>query len=214
MPRFSFVINIAALAIALMISVALLMSSPARSQIDKSNATFNEAMQAVKDKDFRHAAKLFLLQSENNQHDAQYNLAILLEAGKGVPQDFTKALIWAWSAQLGGIEAAEELAEDLTGYLPDKSIEEVREAVRARLEARIKEGSADAVSQFASFHLQMLDEPDYETAYIWFSISTALGLKGTLEARDDARDNVEDERLVDLQSEAGTIYESLNISLD
>mgnify|MGYP003307777559 CR=1 FL=1 len=47
-----------------------------------------------------------------------------------------------------------------------------------------------------------------------FSISAALGLKGTLEARDDARDNVEDERLVDLQSEAGSIYESLNISLD
>ena len=214
MPRFSFEINIAALGIALLISVTLLMSPPVKSQIDKSNATFNEAIQAVKDKDFRHAAKLFLIQAENNQHDAQYNLAILLEAGKGVPQDFTKALIWAWSAQLGGIEAAKELAEDLTGYLPEKSIEEVREAVRARLEARIKAGSADAVSQFASFHLQMLDEPDYETAYIWFSISTALGLKGTLEARDDARDNVEEERLVELQSEAGTIYESLNISFE
>ena len=194
--------------------LALVGSFPSTAQIDTSTATFTEAVQAVKDKNFRHAAKLFALQAENNQHDAQYNLAILLEAGKGVPQDFTKALIWAWSAQLGGIEAAEELAEDLTGYLPEKSIEEVREEVRARLEARIKAGSADAVSQFASFHLQMLDEPDYETAYIWFSISTALGLKGTLEARDDARDNVEDERLVDLQSEAGTIYESLNISLD
>ena len=194
--------------------LALVGSLPSTAQIDTSTATFNEAVQAVKDKNFRHAAKLFAVQAENNQHDAQYNLAILLEAGKGVPQDFTKALIWAWSAQLGGIEAAEELAEDLTGYLPEKSIEEVREEVRARLEARIKAGSADAVSQFASFHLQMLDEPDYETAYIWFSISTALGLKGTLEARDDARDNVEDERLVDLQSEAGTIYESLNISLD
>ena len=196
------------------LGLALVGSLPSAAQIDASTATFNEAVQAVKDKNFRHAAKLFALQAENNQHDAQYNLAILLEAGKGVPQDFTKALIWAWSAQLGGIEAAEELAEDLTGYLPEKSIEEVREEVRARLEARIKAGSADAVSQFASFHLQMLDEPDYETAYIWFSISTALGLKGTLEARDDARDNVEDERLVDLQSEAGTIYESLNISLD
>ena len=196
------------------LGLPLVGSSPSTAQIDTSTATFNEAVQAVKDKNFRHAAKLFALQAENNQHDAQYNLAILLEAGKGVPQDFTKALIWAWSAQLGGIEAAEELAEDLTGYLPEKSIEEVREEVRARLEARIKAGSADAVSQFASFHLQMLDEPDYETAYIWFSISTALGLKGTLEARDDARDNVEDERLVDLQSEAGTIYESLNISLD
>ena len=214
MPRSLFKMKIAALAVALLINATLLVPSPLESQIDESDATFNEAIQAVKDKDFRHAAKLFLIQAENNQHDAQYNLAILLEAGKGVPQDFTKALIWAWSAQLGGIEAAKELAEDLTGYLPEKSIEEVREAVRARLEARIKAGSADAVSQFASFHLQMLDEPDYETAYIWFSISTALGLKGTLEARDDARDNVEDERLVDLQSEAGTIYENLNISLD
>ena len=207
-------LNLSALAGTVVLSLALTATNPSAAQIDTSTATFNEAVQAVKDKNFRHAAKLFALQAENNQHDAQYNIAILLEAGKGVPQDFTKALIWAWSAQLGGIEAAEELAEDLTGYLPEKSIEEVREAVRARLEARIRAGSADAVSQFASFHLQMLDEPDYETAYIWFSISAALGLKGTLEARDDARDNVEDERLVDLQSEAGSIYESLNISFD
>ena len=214
MPRFLFEINIAALAIALLISVTLMMSPPVKSQIDKSNATFNEAIQAVKNKDFRHAAKLFLIQAENNQHDAQYNLAILLEAGKGVPQDFTRALIWAWSAQLGGIEAAEELAEDLSGYLPEKSIEEVRKEVRARLEARIEAGSPDAVSQFATFHLKMLDEPDYETAYVWYSISTALGLDGALEAREDARDNVDDEKIVELQSEAGTIYESLNISLD
>ena len=206
--------KLAALAVALLINATLLVPSPVESQIDKSDATFNEAIQAVKDKDFRHAAKLFLLQAENNQHDAQYNLAILLEAGKGVPQDFTRALIWAWSAQLGGVEAAEELAEDLSGYLPEKSIEEVRKEVRARLEARIEAGSPDAVSQFATFHLKMLDEPDYEKAYVWYSISTALGLDGALEARDDARDNVDDEKIVELQSEAGTIYESLNISLD
>ena len=114
------------------LALSLVGSFSSTAQIDTSTATFNEAVQAVKDKNFRHAAKLFSLQAENNQHDAQYNLAILFEAGKGVPQDFTKALIWAWSAQLGGIEAAKELAEDLTGYLPEKSIEEVREAVSAR----------------------------------------------------------------------------------
>ena len=214
MPRYLPRLNLAALAATAALGLALAVPLPATAQIDSSTATFNEAVQAVKDKNFRHAVKLFSLQAENNQHDAQYNLAILLEAGKGAPQDFTKALIWAWSAQLGGIEAAEELAEDLSGYLPEKSIEEVREAVRARLEARIEAGSPDAVSQFASFHLQLLDEPDYETAYVWFSISVALGLDGALEARDDARDNVDDEKIVDLQSEAGTIYESLNISLD
>ena len=214
MPRYLPRLNLAALAATAALGLALAVPLPATAQIDSSTATFNEAVQAVKDKNFRHAVKLFSLQAENNQHDAQYNLAILLEAGKGAPQDFTKALIWAWSAQLGGIEAAEELAENLSGYLPEKSIEEVREAVRARLEARIEAGSPDAVSQFATFHLQMLDEPDYETAYVWFSISAALGLDGALKARDDARDNVDDEKIVDLQREAGTIYESLNISLD
>ena len=207
-------LNLAALAAAAAFGLALAMPLPVAAQIDSSTATFNEAVQAVKDKNFRHAVKLFSLQAETDQHDAQYNLAILLEAGKGAPQDFTKALIWAWSAQLGGIEAAEEIAEDLAGYLPEKSIEEVRGAVRERLEARIEAGSPDAVLQFATFHLQMLDEPDFETAYVWFSISAALGLQGALEARDDARDNVDDEKIVDLQSEAGTIYESLNISLD
>ena len=103
-------------ALAAVAAVGLNMATPpwAKAQIDTSNATFNEAVQAVKDKNFRHAVKLFSLQAQNNQHDAQYNLAILLEAGKGAPQDYTKALIWAWSAQLGGIEAAEELAEDLS----------------------------------------------------------------------------------------------------
>ncbi len=204
----------ASLAAIMAAGISLAALQPAAAQIDSSDATFREAVQAVKDKDFRHAVRLFTIQAENDQHDAQYNLALLLEAGKGAPQDFLKALTWAWAAQLGGIEAAEELAEDLAGYLPEKSIETVREAVQERLRARIDKGHAAAVSQFATFHLLMLEEPDHETAYIWFSISAALGLEGALEARDDARENVDGERIIELQSEAGTIYESLEIIID
>ena len=198
----------------IVMGLGLAIPNMASAQIDSSDATFSEAVQAVKDKNFRHAVKLFTVQAENDQHDAQYNLALLLEAGKGAPQDFLKALTWAWAAQLGGIEAAEELAEDLASYLPEKSIDTVREAVQERLRARIDRGHAAAVSQFATFHLMMLEEPDYETAYVWYSISAALGLEGALEARDDARENVDGEKIVDLQSEAGTIYESLEIIID
>ena len=206
-------LKLAALAAVAVVVFTMATPTLAKTQIDTSNATFNEAVQAVKDKNFRHAVKLFSLQAENNQHDAQYNLAILLEAGKGAPQDFTKALIWAWSAQLGGIEAAEELAEDLSDYLPEKSIEAVRKAVRTRLQARIEAGST-AISQFATFHLKILEEPDYDKAYIWLSISAALGVEGAFQARNDVRDSLDDEKLVDLQSQARTIYESLNISFD
>ena len=187
---------------------------PASAQIDSSNATFNEAIQAVKDRNFRHAVKLFTLQADNNQHDAQYNLALLMHAGKGAPQDFAAALTWSWAAQLGGIEAAEELSDELTAYLPENIIAEVREAVAKRLEARIDDGDSAAIPQFATYNLLMVEEPDYDRAYIWFSIAAALGLEGAMVARDDARENVEDEKIVELQREAGTIYETLNIKLD
>ena len=192
---------------------ALTLATPALAEdIGTSNATFSEAVQAVKDRDYRHAMKLFAMQADQNQHDAQYNLALLLEAGKGVPQDFSKALVWAWSAKLGGIEAAGDLAEDLIDLLPGKAIENVRKEVKARLEARVADGSAPAVSQFAQYHLDMLEEPDFETAYVWYSIATAIGLPGALELRDDARENVDDEKIAELQVEAGTIFETLDVT--
>jgi TPR repeat protein len=202
------------LIISMISSLIAILPGPVLAQIDTSTATFNEAVQAVKNKNYRHAVKLFSLQAENNQHDAQYNLALLMQAGKGTPQDFATALTWSWTAQLGGIEAAEELSDELTGYLPEGIIDEVRKAVAARIKSRIDEGDPAAIPQFATYHLVMLEEPDYETAYVWFSIATALGLEGAMVARDEARENVDEEKIVELQRKAGTIYESLDIKLN
>ena len=197
-----------------LLAVAVAAPVSASDNIDTSNATFAEAIQAVKDRDFRHAIKLFRLQAEQNQHDAQYNLALLLEAGKGAPQNFSEALVWAWSAKLGGIEASGDLAEDLLDMLPEDAVDDVREKVKQRLEDRIDAGNAPAVYQLAQYHREIVEEPDFEMAYIWYSISTAIGLPGSLEARDDARGNVDDEKIAELQDKAGTIYESLTITSD
>ena len=197
-----------------LLAVAVAAPVSASDDIDTSNATFAEAIQAVKDRHFRHAVKLFRLQAEQNQHDAQYNLALLLEAGKGTPQNFSEALVWAWSAKLGGIEASGDLAEDLLDMLPEDAVDDVRKKVKQRLEDRIDAGNAPAVYQLAQYHLEIVEEPDFEMAYIWYSISTAIGLPGSLEARDDARGNVDDEKIAELQDKAGTIYESLNITSD
>ena len=45
--------------------------------------TFAETVQAVKDKNYQHAVNLFELQAFAAQHDAQYNLALLLNLEKG-----------------------------------------------------------------------------------------------------------------------------------
>ena len=186
-----------------------LTGTPVNAQTNDSDATFFEAVTAVKNKDYGHAVKLFSSQAEANQHDAQYNLAVLLKAGKGAPQDFLKALTWAWAAHLGGIDAAKDLSDELLDLIPEKSIEAAREAVAKRLRARIDDGETPAVMQFARFHAELREEADFERAYIWYSIAAAIGLDGAFEARDETRGDVDEEKIVELQVEAGTIFETL-----
>jgi TPR repeat protein len=186
-----------------------MFGTPATAQSNDSDVAFAEAVDAVKSKNYAHAVKLFADQAEANQHDAQYNLAVLLKAGKGAPQDFLKALTWAWAAHLGGIEAAEDLSDELLDLIPEKSIEAARDAVAKRLRARIDDGEKPAVMQLARFHAELREEADYEQAYIWYSIAAAIGLDGAFEARDDTRGDVDEEKIVELQVEAGTIFETL-----
>ena len=181
----------------------------ANAQTDDSDAIFVDAVNAVKNKDYVHAVKLFSSQAEANQHDAQYNLAVLLKAGKGAPQDFLKSLSWAWAAHLGGIEAAEDLSDELLDLIPEESIEAARQAVATRLRTRIDNGEKPALMQFARFHAELMNEADFERAYIWYSIAAAIGLEGALEARDDTLNDVEEEKIVELQVEAGTIFADL-----
>ncbi len=204
--------------LALMLTLALTLATQTSLATDNatasdtdltSDAAFNRAVQAVKNKDYDAAIRIFEAQAEASQHDAQYNLAVLLHAGKGRPQNFQQALIWAWSAVLGGIEEATELADELADMIPEKALDAARESLREKLQTRIDAGDRTAVMQFASYHETLLAEADFETAYIWYSIAAAIGEDGSIKARDDAQGKVDDEDIVTLQVKAGTIFEGL-----
>lgn len=171
------------------------------------NKAFKEAVQAVKDKNYSQAIRLFELQAKLPRHDAQYNLAVLLDAGKGQPRNYVDALYWSWQAQLGGIEDAEELAGDIVDLLPPKVVDEVRARVGDTLQSRIDANDILAIPQFANFHLKILAEPDYGNAYIWYSIATALSIPGTADARDNAESQLESKELVAFQIKTQELFE-------
>ena len=179
-------------------------------QTKQENVAFKEAVQAVKDKNYTDAIALFEAQAKLPRHDAQYNLAVLLNAGKGRPRNYADALYWSWQAQLGNIEDAEDLADDIVDLLPPKVADEVRNRVGKTLEARIDASDVSAIPQFANFHLEILAEPDYGNAYIWHSIATALGLPGSSDARDDAESQLESEDLVTLQTKTQELFKKHN----
>ena len=176
-------------------------------QIQMENKAFKEALEAIKGKNYAHAITLFEAQAKMPRHDAQFNLAVLLNAGKGRPRNYVEALFWSWQAQLGGIEDAEDLANDIVDLLPPKAADEVRSRVGEALQARIDANDLKAIPQFANYHLTILTEPDYGNAYIWYSIAAAINLPETNDARDDAESQIDSKNLVELQMKTQTLFE-------
>jgi len=209
---------LARLAVTFVVLGALLGASHASGQtsdasqenIATSDKTFQEAVKAAKAKDFAHAYSLFEMQAQAAQHDAQFNLALLLKTGRGTPQHYPDALMWAWLSHLGGIEKSRALAEEIIDLLPADTIAGIREKVAARLRQRIDDGDKDAVMQFARYHLEIVEEADYQQAYFWYSIAAAIGIDGSQQARDEAAENLEPEQIIATQEEARSTFYGLS----
>jgi hypothetical protein len=178
--------------------------------IATSDKTFQEAVKAVKEKNYTHAYSLFELQAQAAQHDAQFNLALLLKSGRGTPQHYPDALMWSWLSYLGGIEKSKMLADEVIEYLTPDMVNAVRQKIAVRLRQRIDNGDKDAVMQFARYHLEIAEEPDYQQAYFWYSIAAAIGIDGSLQARDEAAENLDAELVIGTQEEARSTFYGLS----
>ena len=170
---------------------------------------FARAVQAVKDKNFQLALNLFEAEAEKSEYEAMYNLALLLKAGKGRPQNYVDALYWAYLAQLGGIEPAGDIIDDLADILDETRRAPILERVEAQLLKRINTGDFDAIEQYASYFTSLLEEPDYAKAYQWYAIAVALGLPEMTELRDDMESEIEVETIPELQAKTAELFEML-----
>ena len=184
----------------------------ASAESHSDNKAFNAAVEAVKARDYSRALILFEQQANNAEHDAQYNMAVLSQAGKGRPRNYPDALYWGWLAQLGGIEEAEEIASEMLDILTEDDIEAVRMRVVENLQSRLENGEINAISQFAYYHLNMLEEPDHGTAYIWYSIAVALNIPDMIESRDSTESDIEAKELARLQIEARELFKKYDFA--
>ncbi len=170
---------------------------------------FMEASDAYKNGSYREAFEKFDTLANLGFHDAQYNLAVILKSGKGIPKDYSEALFWSWRARLGGVELAIDQSEELIDYVPEKVLKDIRIRVLTSLEERISEGDSSAIMRLANYFLVILDEPDYEKAYLWYLVSAALLQDGGLEGRDEVEGQLESEKIIKIQKEAYELFLNL-----
>ena len=176
--------------------------------IDPDKA-YRVAVEAVRDKKYTIAVEHFEILAKQSQYDAQYNLALLMKQGLGIPQNYPEALKWTWLAHLGGVEKAQGLADMLLDIVPENRQNKTRDQVSDNLTSRIESGDLTALTQFARFHLDVLVDPDYETAYSWYSVAAALKMPGGIRGREGVIDEVDPEKLVELQDQATEIFKNL-----
>lgn len=167
---------------------------------------FNRAVDFVRDKDYQSAVPIFAALAKKNDHQAQYNLALLLRKGLGHPSNYPLALQWAWLSQLSGLAKSAELSKELLSFVPKETQEIVRSNVLKILQKRMDENDQGVILQKAQFHLTVVLEPDYVAAYALRSLGAAIGLRGAIELRDEIEGNLEPKDLMESQARATQLF--------
>ena len=187
--------------------LTLFFFSTSFAQITDSDRLFKMATDFVKEKQYAEAVSIFEELARNNEHDAQYNLAFLINGGKGITKNYSEALFWAFLAQLGKIEKAEELTEDLIDIVPEKVLKDVREKVLEHLLVRFDNRDRAVLTELGDFYLLVLEEQDFENAYIWYNVASALGIENSSDIRDKVEKELEPDTIVKMQEASRKRYE-------
>ena len=187
--------------------LTLFFFSTSFAQITDSDRLFKMATDFVKEKRYNEAVSIFEELARNNEHDAQYNLAFLINGGKGITKNYSEALFWAFLARLGKIEKAEELTEDLIDIVPEKVLKDVREKVLEHLLVRFDNKDRAVLTELGDFYLLLLDEQDFENAYLWYNVASAIGIENSGNIRDKVEKELEPDTIVKMQSASRKRYE-------
>ena len=183
----------------LSVILSLFVCSITFSQVTESDRLFKTATDLVKERKYAEALTIFENLANNNEYDAQYNLAFLISSGKGTTKNYREALYWALLSMLGKIEKGEKLSEELIEILPEKESEDVREEVLEHLIARFERKDADVLMQLGDFYLSVLEEEDFENAYLWFNVASAIGIENADEKRDKVEKKLEPDTMIKVQ---------------
>ena len=177
--------------------------------IDDSLVKFQKGVDAVKEKNYEIAADIFEELALLGDIDAQFNLAILTRNGLGRAQNYSDALYWTWLSFTGGLEKSEKVLEKILELVPEDSQQEISESVSSYILDQINSGNRKALMHYGKYYLDVLSDADYSKAYLFYSIASAFGEQGAKEKRDKVLDDIDNDRIVEIQSQASVMFDKL-----
>ncbi len=180
------------------------------SYANNHNNNLKNVYEHLRNKEFSEALNELKTLSQKNKPKAQLLYAKILYSGEITTQDFEMSYFWANTSKLGGVKKSSNLLNKLNDLIDNENKLKINEKIREFLEKLALSGNKLAIVQIARWNLVLSPEENFENAYKWYNIAVALGIKSARVKRDEMLDNIENQRLFEIQKESINIFNKIN----
>ena len=174
------------------------------------NNDIKKVYEHLRNKNFSEAINRLKFLSEKNNPNAQLLYSKILYSGEIITQDFEMSYFWANTSKLGGLKDSSKILDKLNNLIDNEHKSKINEKIKVFLEKLSLSGNKLAIVQIAKWNLEYSPEPNFENAYKWYNIAVALGIKSAKIKRDEMIENIENQRLFEIQKESIKIFNKIN----
>ena len=173
------------------------------------NNNLENVYEHLRNKQFTEAINRLKDLSEKNKPEAQLLYAKILYSGEITTQDFEMSYFWANTSRLGGLKKSLNIINKLNDLIDEENKLKINEKIKIFLNKSALAGDKLAIVQIAKWNLELSPEPNFENAYKWYNIAVALGIKTAKIKRDEMIENIEKQRLFEIQKESIKIFNKI-----
>tara|TARA_Y200000002_G_C22463481_1_gene571421 strand:- start:86 stop:706 length:621 start_codon:yes stop_codon:yes gene_type:complete len=177
---------------------------------NNQNNNLEKVYEHLRNKQFTEAINKLKDLSEKNKPEAQVLYAKILYSGEITTQDFEMSYFWANTSKLGGLKKSSNMINKLNDLIDEENKLKINEKIKIFLNKSALSGDKLAIVQIAKWNLELSPEPNFENAYKWYNIAVALGIKTAKIKRDEMIENIEKQRLFEIQKESIKIFNKIN----
>ena len=181
-----------------------------KSYSNNHNKNLENVYEHLRNKQFTEAINKLKDLSEKNKPEAQLLFAKILYSGEITTQDFEMSYFWANTSKLGGLKKSSNIISKLNDLIDEENKLKINEKIKIFLNKSALAGDKLAIVQIAKWNLELSPEPNFENAYKWYNIAVALGIKTAKIKRDEMIENIEKQRLFEIQKESIKIFNKIN----
>ena len=145
--------------------------------------------------------------AEKGHNDSIFNLSNMYYEGVGTIQNFKQSLKYCWLCALNGNKKCLKKVDIIKSKLSENVIEEIANQIPTILEKNFIEfNNSKSAFKLGFWFENFSPEIDYEQSYLWYSVSVSGGIYKAMKLRDRVGEQIEAEKIVELQTEAEEIF--------